>query len=275
MTEEPERLADLHSHLVPGVDDGAKTIDDVVEGVDRMRARGVVTIATTPHLEGSLTLDPEGLARRMDEMDAAFEPARRAVAERFPELSFSRANEVALDHPEPDLSERRLRLGGGPFVLVEWARLHVPPGSRGALERLRAQGVEPLLAHPERYPSMGSFLQSAEEWKAAGAAFQVNYGSISGAYGPDAQQRALHLLARGWVDCLATDFHGRPSLRMFITPSRERFASAESETGTEDQAWKLLTWTNPSRILRGEAPLPVPPLEREETLWHRVVSLFR
>lgn len=266
---------DLHSHLVPGVDDGARTLDDVLEGVGRMVDCGIRRIATTPHLEGSLTHDPAGLARRLDRMDEAFAPVRAEVQRRWPEVELSRANEVALDHPEPDLSDSRIRLSGARFVLVEWPRLRVPAGSVEMLERLQDQDVSLLLAHPERYRGPEPELSQLEEWRGAGAFFQVNFGSLAGAYGPDPRRRALELLARGWVDCLATDFHGRPSLRLYVVEARQQFARIEGDAGGRRwEAWQLLTRTNPARVLDGEPPVPVPPVGRGETLWSRVTSLF-
>lgn len=266
---------DLHSHLVPGVDDGARTVEDVLEGVERMVERGVERIVTTPHLDGSLTLDPGLLEVRMDEMDQAFEPARAAVRARWPKLKFSRANEVALDHPEPDLSHAGLRLGDGPFVLVEWPRMQVPPGAVRALARLREQGVELLVAHPERYRNLATGVESLGEWREAGAFLQVNYASLVGAYRAEVQGRAWELLARGWADCLATDFHGRSHLRLFMREGERQVREQGVAQGPAGEAWELLTQVNPERILRGERPLAVPPVRQGGTVWGRLTSLFR
>jgi protein-tyrosine phosphatase len=265
---------DLHSHLVPGVDDGAETVADVLDGVARMRERGIGTIVTTPHLAASLTREADAFLERMGEMDRAFEGAREAVRARFPDVGFTRANEVALDHPEPDLSDARLRLGRGPFLLVEWARFHPPPGSAAVLARLREQGVEPILAHPERYRRPGPDLSRLAAWREAGAVFQVNHGSLAGAFGPEAREVAVELLARGWVDLLSTDFHGHPSVPLFVDAAGEYFLDREGDE-VAARAWDLLTLANPVRILRGEPPLPVPAVPRDEGLWARVVSLFR
>lgn len=268
-------IVDMHSHLVPGVDDGAATPDDVVAGVERMAECGVEEIVTTPHLSGSLTLAPEEFDLRMQEIDEAFAAAHAAVAGRFPEIAFSRANEVALDHPDIDLTDPRLRIGDGPWVLVEWAGFRAPPGSGRVLRRLREQGIEPVLAHPERYRPLEGSVAPMAEWKEAGAVFQVNHGSLAGGYGGQVQARALELLARGWVDLLSTDFHGHAWQPLHIEASRELFERAGEEADTAARIWTLLTSTNPGRIVGGEAPLEVPPLPRTSSLWTRVVSLFR
>ncbi|TVR64465.1 MAG: hypothetical protein EA422_07015 [Gemmatimonadales bacterium] len=268
---------DLHSHLVPGVDDGASTVENVLEGIGRMVEHGVDTVVTTPHLEGSLTLLPEAFQRRLETMEASFAEARTAVMEAFPDLVFLRANEVALDHPEPDLSDPRIQLGDGGYLLVEFPRLRVPPGSAAVLKRLVDEGNRMLLAHPERY-RLGEgerALRQITRWRETGVPFQVNYGSLVGAYGPEPRRRALWLLRKGWVECLATDFHGRPNLRLYIRDARRQLIPEEVGAEPEPAFWQLLTSTNPRRILGGEEPLPVPPVEIQDGIWQRFTSFFR
>lgn len=266
---------DLHSHLVPGVDDGARTVEDVLEGIGRMVERGIRRIVTTPHLEGSLTRVRDRFEERMEEMDRAFGSARDAVADAFPALRFSRANEVALNHPEPDLADPRIHLGTGGAVLVEWPRLHVPPGGSRILREIVEDGRSLVLAHPERYRLGANDLATMEVWKEAGVRFQVNFGSVAGAYGAEVRRRAEAMLSRGWVDCLASDFHGRPQLRLFAEAAKARILAATPEGGTGSEAWELLTRTNPERILDGSSPLPVPGLGKAEGVWQRISSLFR
>lgn len=263
-------LTDLHSHLIPGVDDGARSVEDVLQGVERMVAVGIDRIVTTPHLDGSLTADPEAFEARMREVDEAWAGAKAAVSERFPDILFERGHEVMLDTPDTVLSDPRVRLAGTSFVLVEWPRLQVPPGSTRAVARVRSTGVRPIVAHPERYSGMGREMDLAGEWKLEGALLQVNHGSLVGRYGPEARDRALLLLQRGWVDLLSTDFHGRSHLRLHVRESGELLREWE---GAEQ--WRLLTKVNPDRVLRDEFPVAVPPLSLNSGLWNRVRSLFR
>ena len=252
-------LIDLHSHLVPGVDDGACSVGAAVEGVGRMVESGVRTIVTTPHLNASVTRDPGLRENILGAVDEAFEVARLAVSERYPELRFLRGHEVSLDAESPDLSDARIRLGDSSAVLVEWPWLQIPPETTPILHALQAQGVRPLVAHPERYKGYRPGVELPGEWRAAGAVLQVTFGSLFGCYGPQVRSVAAALLGRGWADCLATDFHARPHLRLFIREAREAF----SRRGA-GEAWELLTHANPGRICRGEKPLPVPPVEWNE-----------
>jgi protein-tyrosine phosphatase len=258
-------LTDLHSHLVPAVDDGAPTLEHALEGVSRMAAQGITRIVTTPHLEGSRTHDAAGLAADLDAVARAFEPVREAVAQHHPDLAIGQAYEVRLDVPDPDLSDPRLRLPGTNVVLVEWAALLVPPSSAQAIERIGEQGVRPLLAHPERYRGLDARIELVDEWRTRGAWMMVNHGSLVGRYGNEARRLAHRLLARGWVDALATDFHGRPQLPLYLEEARAWF---EGKDATE--AWRLLAVENPARIARGASPLEVSPLPQETGLAARI-----
>ena len=262
-------LVDLHSHLVPGVDDGARTREDVLEGVQRLVDRGVRRIITTPHLDGSLTLDPLALSRRLDRVDAAWSEIREAVLKAHPGLDFHKAHEVLLDVPTPDLSDPRLHLPSTSVVLMEWPRLHIPPGTSRVLAGLRDRGIRPLIAHPERYRGFDANLSLVKEWRQEGAFLQMNYGSLVGRYGPPARKQALHLLAEGAADCLASDFHGRPHLRLYMRETEALFQDAEA-----GEAWRLLTRVNPDRISRGEAPVPVPAVTFSRGVVGRIRSLF-
>ncbi len=262
-------LGDLHSHLVPGVDDGAPTADDALEGVGRMMEAGVGRIVTTPHLDASLVSRPDAFRSRMDEMDRRWEEIRASVAERFPDLSFHRGHEVMLDVPDPDLSDTRLHLADTRFVLVEWPALRVPTGTGRVVSRIRATGLVPVIAHPERYHGLDPELELPAEWRRLGARLQVSHGSLVGRYGPEIRKRAFQLLRRADVDYLSTDFHGRPRLRLHIDAAR----TALEEAGAAG-VFETLTATNPARLLRDEDPLPAEPVTVDRGLWNRLVELF-
>ncbi len=262
-------LTDLHSHLVPAVDDGARSVGDSLEGVGRLVEAGFGTLATTPHVNGSLTLDPAGFEPFMEGMDQGWATLREAVAREYPEVELQRGHEVMLDVPKPDLSDPRLHLGDTEWVLVEWPRLQVPPGTGRVLRWLKDQGVRPLIAHPERYHGVGRELEVLREWTESGAVLQVNLGSLAGRYGDGARTLAFRLLRRGWVGCLSTDFHARPHLKLYVDEARELL----EDVGASEQ-WDLLIRTNPARILQGEEPVPVPEIEPRDRFWNRLKAAF-
>lgn len=263
------RPTDLHSHLVPAVDDGARDLEESGAGVATLVDAGVRRIVTTPHLDVSLTHDPDRLRARIGAVEAAWERACQVHRERFPDVEFGLGFEVMLDVPDPEPDDPALFLAGTRVLLVEWPGLQVPPASRGVLERLLGADVQPLVAHPERFRTRGPRWETAARWREMGVWLQVNMGSVTGRYGPEAREAAVRLLARGLVDCLSSDLHPRPGQRCRLEETRGWF-----EARGAHRAWELLTATNPSRILAGEAPLPVPPVVRGGGVMGRLKGLF-
>jgi protein-tyrosine phosphatase len=259
-------MIDLHSHLAPGVDDGAADREQARAGAAALAAQGVRTVVATPHLDASLAARPAEFARYLARVDAAVQALREEAAAAAPGLRVERGHEVRLDHPAPDLSEPRLRLAGTRFALVEFAFFAVPPAAAWVLESVGRQGWVPVLAHPERYAGVDDALARAREWRSAGALLQVNAGSLLGRYGPEPRERAWALVGAGLADCLAGDWHarGRP-------PLAEARAALEAAGGGVQAV--LLTEDNPARLLSDQAPLGVPALPRDRrSPWAR---LFR
>jgi protein-tyrosine phosphatase len=259
-------VIDLHSHLMPGVDDGARSLDEALQALARFQAAGVTRLATTPHLDGSLTLQPGQLESRLGELDAAWGRLVTARRENGPEIG--RGTEVRLDIPGPDLGDERLRLGGTSFVLVEFPFMAIPPRSPEVLAGIRSQGYVPVVAHPERYDGAGSSLETLGAWRRAGAYLQVNCGSLLGRYGKPAREVAWRLLERGAADLLASDNHSRGPVQ-----NGECMALLE-EMDAGEQASLLLT-VNPGRLLDDELPLPVAPVVSRSGFWQRFTHMLR
>lgn len=261
-------MLDFHNHLIPGVDDGVRDADGVYEALTAMRQNGVTTLIATPHFDGSLTHMPDRFAARMEKIDKGWETLAAIAAEKFPGLTVLRGAEVKLDTPDPDLSDDRLRLGGTPYALVEFARFTVPPESHRAVANLVARGWKPIIAHPERYLGIREMIGITDRWLEHGALLQVNCGSLVGKYGSVARDAALLLLKRGVVSFLASDFHGRSD------PAIEACRSYLRSINCDVQA-ELLLDVNPSRILENANPEPVPPIRPRLSAWERLKAVFR
>ena len=264
-TTDTTSFVDIHSHLVPGVDDGARDIPSVLHSVGRMTRISIRRILTTPHIQGSLTLDPEQLEIRLRDVAEAWERAADVIGEKYPEVEFKAGYEVLLDVPNADLSDPRIRMAGTSFVLIEWPFLKLPSGTVAILRKIIRCGYRPIVAHPERYSGMGQQLELVSEWRAMGAYLQMNFGSLVGRYGRRAQAMAYRLLRRGWVDYMASDFHGHPGLKIY----KNEAAAALKALGAEE-VFSVLCRTNPSRLLMDEIPLTVPLLPVEKSFWARV-----
>lgn len=258
-------MIDLHNHVIPGVDDGAADEAASRAALRAFAEDGVRQVVATPHLLGSLTLEPPALAKRLAELDAAW--ARlRAIAGEMPGMKVARGAEVMLDVPEPDFRDERVRLAGGRTVLVEFPFMTIPPQAARAVSAIPARGFTPLLAHAERYG--GVTPEAVEEWRRAGAIIQVNGPSLLGKYGDGPRRAACSLLERGLVDLVASDYHtrGRPLVA--------EYRALLVEQGSAEQA-TLLTATNPARAVAGEMLIPVGSIRVRRGPWTRMLSAFR
>lgn len=258
-------MIDFHSHLIPGVDDGAVDLGQTRAALAAMREHGVSTIVTTPHLSGALTHKPEALESFLQDVDSAWADVERLVADEFPDLRVERGFEVMLDTPTPELSDPRIHLAGSRFVLVEFPFMSIPPACSQTLFELKVKGLTPIIAHPERYRNL-RHVDVVDEWRSVGSFLQINNGSILGRYGQTAERLAWELLERGWADYLSSDYHARGSL--IVEETRQRLVRAAGEEPT-----RLLMETNAARILEGKDPEPVPGFSKRGSLWRRILGL--
>lgn len=244
-------LADLHSHVLPAVDDGAVDLEGALRTLEALEADGVTAVCATPHLRASA--DPD--AERRVRADAAWAELTAAASDRLRGLRLHRGFEVLLD-AIPDAGDPLLRLAGTAYMLVEWSAFTVPDDSESWIDRLVAAGVKPVIAHAERYFGYRGVYDVVGAWRQRGALVQVNSGSLLGEHGEGAGRQAEVLLARGWVDLLASDTHARSDRSPSVRDSFDALASR----GASEHA-ELLLSVNPRRILEDAPTVPVPPLD--------------
>ncbi|HUG42476.1 MAG TPA: CpsB/CapC family capsule biosynthesis tyrosine phosphatase [Longimicrobiales bacterium] len=258
-------MIDLHSHLLPFVDDGAEDWDHARIALETVARAGVRTATASPHILGSLTGDPAALRGRLAELDEVWPDFLALAAAAVPGVSVVRAAEVMLDRPGVDLSDPRLRLDGTRFALVEFPYMSVPPRSVETLHALRRDGWTPVVAHPERYRGVSRLLEIAGEWRRVGAVLQVNAGSLLGAYGQQPKASALLLLRAGLVDVIASDYHARGP---FLSPAARAFLQQDHRAPAA--LLDALFVVNPGRLLEGRDPEPVGPLPPRVPRWKRM-----
>ena len=211
------------------------------------------TVACTPHLRASEVRDGPPQERR-----AANAALREALGAIVPAVRLVGGFEVMLDEPGVDLARAAVTLGDSRAVLVEFPRAAAPVGADRELARLRANGLVPLVAHPERCGDMSPALASV--WRAAGAVLQGDASTLAGD-GARAR-RARALLAAGAYDILASDNHGDDRSLAVVRDLLVSHGAAEPAA--------LLTETNPACLLADQPPHPVPPTQLPDGLWHEV-----
>jgi protein-tyrosine phosphatase len=235
-------VIDLHCHLLPGVDDGSRSVEQSVQVLEAMREGGVTAVCLTPH--HSMGRLPGGIPLAHD---LAFEQLREQAPSA---IALHRGVELMLDRPVTGelLEHPEARLGRTRSILVEFTRLVAVPAITNALRQIAQLGLVPVLAHPERYA--GCRPAAVREWRAAGAVMQVDATTLMIRRGRG--HRARELLAHGLADIIAADNHGDDRM----LGSAYRYLC---EQGGEHQA-DLLARRNPSAILADEQLEAVPPL---------------
>ena len=247
-------MVDIHSHLLPGVDDGSKSIEMSLPVLARFADDGVECLVLTPHLKASQA------ASAPWERNELLLQELRAVAPRQLELRLGW--EIMLDEPNVDLRASRLGLGGSRAVLVEFPLRRVPSKAGKELYRLRSSGVTPVLAHPERY--YGCTVESVESWRDAGAVIQMDTGGLLGRGAISKLSRAL--VEEGLVDLFSSDNHGDSRT---LATARDWLR----EVATPEHA-ELLTRTNARRLLDNLPLFPVPPMQLGGGIFGRLREIF-
>jgi protein-tyrosine phosphatase len=247
-------VIDIHTHLLPGVDDGSPTLEHSVAVLLRLAGEGVRGVVCTPHLDASAA----HAAPFEDHADLL--AALRASS---PEgLSLYSGFEIMLDVPGMSLSDVRLGLGGSRARLVEFPRRGLPPDATEELLRIRGAGLVPVVAHPERY--RGATAGTIDEWRELGAVIQCDAMALMG--GGPMTEFARAMLSAGQVDILASDNHGdRRTLSIACTWLEE--------IGAGEQA-RVMTTENPALLLAGEPLRAVAPAPLHKGVFDRLRQLF-
>jgi protein-tyrosine phosphatase len=199
-----KRMADLHSHLLPGVDDGARDLEQAINMARQAVADGIAASILTPHhLNGVYRND----AREVRDGCAAF---RAALHERGIGLEVYPGAECHLvpELPAALAAGRAMTLADhGKAVLVELPVHTVPRGATEILEELIGLGLQPVIAHPERNTALAGDPGQLAEWVDMGCLGQVTAQSCSGRFGPAVQAAARAMVRRGLIHFVASDAH--------------------------------------------------------------------
>jgi len=193
-------LVDMHSHVLPGIDDGAKNPEESIELIKKMMALGIKKIIATPHIMA-------------DYYRNTAETINDALALLKTELEKQNIDievEAAAEHYFDETFEGRITRGdlmtiGDNYVLFEFSFINHPPNTVQVVQKLKDLGYKPILAHPERYPYLDiDQLKTLHEW---GLLFQINTISLTGYYGKETKKAAENLIDNQLVDFISSDMH--------------------------------------------------------------------
>jgi protein-tyrosine phosphatase len=244
-------MIDLHSHILPGVDDGPGDMDRALVLARAFVATDTRIVAATPHINRHYGIDADRMAAGVAELEA--ELAREAIpleVRSGGEIDIVRARDLGDDEL------RALALGGGPHVLLECPLSYVTDTLESTALDFMRRGHRVLLAHPERSPALLEDPARIGELVARGALAQVTAGAFTGEFGEPVRRFALELLRDELVHVVACDAHD-VDLRPPDAPAA--LAAAERGLPGSGALWPWLTEEVPAAILAGE---PLPPRPR-------------
>jgi protein-tyrosine phosphatase len=242
-------MVDLHTHILPGVDDGPKTIEQSILMINQAEKAGVTTICATPHILGQVTFQLEEKIKR------SFDLLKTKMVQMGSKLEMVLGSEIYVREDMDSL--KRLDFftlnNTGRYLLIELPWGQFPPHLDRIVFELLLEGKVPIIAHPERSIITKRQLVYVENLVQKGALMQINAGSLLGLLGRKIKSIAEELLKHNLAHFLASDAHDHLAFPIRILPSA--FARASKIMGRE-KAEKLVV-SNPHRVIKGERLIDV------------------
>jgi len=193
-------IVDMHSHVLPGIDDGAQTPAESIILIKKMMALGIKKIIATPHIMADY------YRNTAETINAALAVLKDELKREKIDIVVEAAAEHYFDETfEGRINDGKLMVMGDNYVLFEFSFISKPPNVLPVIQKLNELGYKPILAHPERYPYMDiEQFRALREW---GLLLQLNTISLTGYYGKDAKKLAEQLIDQQLVDFISSDMH--------------------------------------------------------------------
>ena len=193
---------DIHSHLIPGIDDGSQTMDETIAMLAKFQELGYKKVITTPHVMS------DSFPNTSENILAGLEDVRAEIKKVGLTIEIEAAAEYYFDETfVAKIKAKDLLTFGDNYVLLEFA-FHSPPQYIDQMFfELQSRGYRPVVAHFERYMYFLGKIEKAIEWRQKGINIQININSLSGHYGPDIKKQAERLIDAGEFDFIGTDCH--------------------------------------------------------------------
>jgi protein-tyrosine phosphatase len=267
-------MIDLHTHILAGLDDGARTIRESLLMCQIAYRDGIRTIVATPHtLNGLYQNDRSTILTKVHELKAALakfglqnpqsefrNPIKSEIVNPKSEITILPGADVHFSHQtlhELDGGKVMTLGDSGKFLLLEFPFQAIPFRAEDVLFQMVVKGFIPIITHPERNLEVGQNPRRYDEMIRMGCLGQVTAMSVTGGFGPEVRRVAEKLLGRGLVHLIASDAHssdGRP-------PILSHAVRAAEKTVGREEAWKMVT-EYPKAILEGRRPDVPAPISR-------------
>ncbi|HRH66416.1 MAG TPA: capsular biosynthesis protein [Bacteroidia bacterium] len=211
-------VTDIHSHLIPGIDDGVKDLEESLAMIRGLSELGFKKLITTPHIMSDFYRNTPDIIRE------GLDQVREGIAREGLPVSIDAAAEYYLDEVLlKKIQTEKLLTIGGKYLLFEISYVNPPDNLYNVIFEMNIKGYKPILAHPERYPF---YYQKFEEYykiKEAGALFQLNTNSLVGYYGVGAKKIAERMVDEKMIDFIGSDLHGIRHLEALQKCVKEKF----------------------------------------------------
>ncbi len=205
-------ITDIHSHLIPGIDDGSKSLDDSISLILGLQSLGYKKLITTPHVMFDYYRNDK------EKILSGLKRLKEALVLHKIDMEVEAAAEYFLDdHFEELIKTKELLTFGKKMVLFELSFFEEPKLLDQIIFNLQLEGYQPVLAHPERYPYWHRSFSNYEKLIDKGVIFQANLGSFSGNYGPEVMKTAEKLVENNWISILGSDTHHMMHIQLFQT----------------------------------------------------------
>lgn len=218
---------DIHSHLIPNIDDGSKGIDDSVNMITRLHELGYSKIITTPHIMGDAYRNtPEIIL-------AGLSNVRHALKENNIPVDISAAAEYYLDYDfERKLDNEKLLTFGNNYLLFEVSYMNPPDNLYHVIFKMQTLGYKPVLAHPERYNFWHSDFEKYESFIDKGVLLQLNLNSLTGYYSLGTKKIAEMMIEKNMISFLGTDCHHTGHIELIKNVIYEKHLKTLLDSGT-------------------------------------------
>jgi len=203
-----ENFVDIHNHILPGIDDGAKTVEDALVLIKEFSNLGITNFIATPHIMHNYY--PNSPMR----INTAFAHLKDALLKHnFNDVTIAAAAEHMIDDNFENLLEiKEVMPIRKDYLLIEMSYLQPPINFDSAIIKTASNSFYPILAHPERYSFLHTSSKKYSQYKSQGILFQLNILSLSNFYGKEVLKKASKMLDEGLIDFVATDVHNLQQL---------------------------------------------------------------
>ncbi len=257
-------MVDIHCHVLPDLDDGAKTLEISLEMCKMAAGDGIEAIVCTAHANDRYPFDPDRVQRKIEEVSARTGGLPRLYPGCDFHLSYENIQSALAD-------PRRYTINHGAYLLVEFADFAIPPHVDKIFFDFRSKGMIPVVTHPERNPWLMGQRKLLFEWVQNGALVQVTAGSLLGRFGDAAARFCRWALEHRIIHFVASDAHNVSSRPPTLRPAYDKVAEQYGYGMA-----KLIFKEYPRAALENELFAPEPPsIPKPKSFFDRIVGSLR